>query len=70
MMKAELIPTADKLLTYNEAAAYMRCSKVFIWKRRKEGKLAFIRAGSKVLFQKSAIDSYLNINNRGGHHAN
>lgn len=70
MMKVELMPAADNLLTYDEAAAYMRCSKVFIWRRRKEGKLAFIQAGSKVLFQKSAIDAYLNIPKQGGHHEN
>ena len=61
-MNAELINPADRLLTLDEAAEYMRCSKVFIWHRRKEGKLKAIQAGRKVLFQRSAIDSFLNIN--------
>lgn len=53
--------TTEHLLTLNEAAAYMRCSRVFIWKQRKDGKLKSLSAGKKVLFQKSAIDSYLNL---------
>lgn len=56
----------EQLLTVNEVAAYMRCSRVFIWKIRKDGKLNCLKAGKKVLFQKSAIDSYLNIQPQGG----
>ena len=52
----------ERLLTYDEAADYMRCSKVFIWKQRRDGKLKAVMAGRKVLFQRSAIDDFLKIN--------
>ena len=51
----------DKLLTYKEVAQIMRCSRVSIWRRVKDGDLKTVQAGGKVLFQQSAIESYLNI---------
>jgi excisionase family DNA binding protein len=66
IMNALLIDPSDRLLTLDEAADYMRCSKVFIWYRRKEGKLIAIRAGKKVLLKRSEIDAYLNNSKEGG----
>ena len=59
-MQNQILTQTDNLLTIKEAATYMRCSKVFIWKIRKAGKLRFLRAGRKVLFNKADIDHYLN----------
>jgi|GEM_PF-2715265 len=56
----------DKLLTYKEVAAIMRCSRVSIWRRVKDGDLKTVQAGGKVLFQQSVIESYLNIQPQGG----
>lgn len=50
----------DQLITTNEAAQYMRCTRAFLWKMRKEGKLQSLSAGKKVLFERSAIESFLN----------
>lgn len=61
-MKADVIEPQDRLLTYEEASEYMRCSKVFLWRRKKEGKLKAVTAGKKVLFRRSDIDAYLNLN--------
>ena len=66
MMIAQLLNQGDRLLTYEEEAEYMRCSKVFIRNRGKEGKLKDVRAEKKVLFQKYAIDANLHINSEGG----
>lgn len=63
-MEANTLSNTDKLLTLTEAADYMRVSKMFIWHRRKEGKLVALRAGKKVLFHKSTIDSFLRGNNQ------
>jgi excisionase family DNA binding protein len=51
---------SDLLLTPGEAAQYLRCSKVFLWKQRRKGNLAALRAGvRKVLFRKSDLDQFL-----------
>jgi len=50
----------DELLTISQAAKYLKCSTVFIWKRRKEGKLESVGAGKKILIRMSSIDAYLN----------
>lgn len=57
----ETINPNDKLLTLQEASEYMRVSKVFIWKRRKEGKLKSVAAGKKILLRRSDIDAFLNL---------
>lgn len=49
-----------RLITNKEAAAYMRCSTVFLWKMRKEGRLRSLSAGKKVLYEKSELDTFLN----------
>ena len=50
-----------ELLTIEQAKAYMKCSHVFLWKRRKEGKIQTVHAGKKVLLPKASIDAYLNL---------
>ncbi len=48
-----------KLLTASETQNTLRCSRTFLWKERKAGKLKAIKAGKKVLFSKNSIDAYL-----------
>lgn len=50
-----------ELLTISQAREYLKCSHVFLWKRRKEGKIKSVNAGKKVLIIKSSIDEYLNL---------
>ena len=52
----------QQLLTIKQAQGYMKCSHVFLWKRRNEGKIQTIHAGKKVLLTKASIDAYLQIN--------
>jgi excisionase family DNA binding protein len=64
-----MISTIDldvELLTIRQAKAYLKCSHVFLWKRRNEGKIESVKAGSKVLIPKASIDSYLKIHKKGG----
>jgi excisionase family DNA binding protein len=63
-MNATVTHQEDPLLTLTEAADYLRVSKVFLWQKRKEGLIQFIKAGKKVLIRKSAIESYLAANTK------
>ena len=54
-------PKSDELLTTTEAAKYLRCSSVFLWKKRKEGLIKTVNAGTKVLFPKSSLIAFLQI---------
>ena len=51
----------SELLTINQAKEYLKCSHVFLWKRRKENKIKSVNAGKKVLIIKASIDEYLNL---------
>lgn len=62
----QLMHEADELLTYADVAKYLHCSKVFIWKMRREGKIKAVIVARKVLFQKSSIDEFLKSNQEGG----
>ncbi len=55
----------DELLTIEQAKNYLKCSAVFLWKKRKEGKIKAVNAGKKVLYPKSALDSYLQLKKGG-----
>ena len=50
-----------ELLTIEQTMNYLKCSQVFLWKRRKEGKIKSVNAGKKVLIVKSSIDEFLNL---------
>lgn len=50
-----------ELLTVSEAAAYLKCSREFIWKLRKKGDIETVHAGNKVLLPKSSIDNFLKL---------
>lgn len=50
-----------ELLTIKQAKAYLKCSHVFLWKRRNEGKIQSVHAGKKVLILKSSIDAFLQL---------
>lgn len=52
----------QQLLTIKQAKAYMKCSHVFLWKRRREGKIITVHAGKKILLPKASIDAYLQFN--------
>lgn len=49
----------DRYMTTDQAAEYLHCSKVYLWKLRSAGKLEPKRLGKKILYQKSQLDSYL-----------
>ena len=50
-----------ELLTIEQTINYLKSSQVFLWKRRKEGKIKSVNAGKKVLIVKSSIDEFLNL---------
>lgn len=56
----------DELLTDEQAREYLKCSSVFLWKKRKEGKIAAVNAGKKILYPKSSLDSYLQLKTKKG----
>jgi hypothetical protein len=51
----------DDLLTDLQAREYLKCSSVFLWKQRKDGKIKAVNAGKKILYPKSALDNYLKL---------
>lgn len=51
--------------TNREAAAYMRVSEITLWRLRKNG-LPFHRIGSKVLFDRRDLDSFMESQKRNG----
>lgn len=51
----------DELLTIEQAQEYLKCSSVFLWKKRKEGRINAVNAGKKVLYPKSSLDSFLQL---------
>ncbi|SFP92284.1 Helix-turn-helix domain-containing protein [Parafilimonas terrae] len=54
----------EDLITIAQAKGYLKCSHVFLWKRRKEGKIKSVNAGKKVLIVKASIDEYLNLHSK------
>ncbi|HVZ57181.1 MAG TPA: helix-turn-helix domain-containing protein [Chitinophagaceae bacterium] len=56
----KITPFEDRLFTIEEAADYLHVSATWLWKRRREGRLAGLKASrNKVLFRKSALDHLL-----------
>ena len=53
----------NELLTVNQAVAYMKCTRVFIWTLRKRGLIHNVNAGKRVLILKSSIDTFLKLKN-------
>lgn len=56
----------EELLTDKQAKDYLNCSSVFLWKKRKEGKIQAVNAGKKVLYPKSSLDEYLQLKTKRG----
>ena len=56
----------DELLTDEQAREYLKCSSVFLWKKRKEGKIKAVNAGKKILYPKSVLDNYLQLKTKKG----
>ena len=53
----------DQLLTVRQAAEYLKCSTVFIYLRRKEGKIKALTVGTKkVLIPKESLDCFIKLN--------
>lgn len=50
---------APPLLTVDEAAAYLRCSKQAVYDRVHQGALKPLRDGKRLLFSRAAVDAYL-----------
>lgn len=46
-------------LTVNELATYLRCSRVTIHARKKDGTFPYYQVGRKVFFRKSEVDKVL-----------
>lgn len=57
---------SKELLTCNQAAEYLKCSLVFLWQKRKDGTLKYVKAGSKILIKKSSIDEFLGLDKKEG----
>jgi hypothetical protein len=51
----------DELFTDKEATQYMKCSSVFLWKKRKQGAIVAVHAGKKILYPKSSLDNFLRL---------
>lgn len=68
-----MLSTADfnnEFLTINQAKAYLKCSHVFLWKRRKEGLIKSVQVGNKkILISKASIDAFLKFNQEEVSHA-
>jgi hypothetical protein len=56
----------DELLTDEQAREYLKCSSVFLWKKRKEGKIKALNAGKKILYPKSNLDNYIQLKTKKG----
>ncbi len=54
-------PTSDELLTDEQAAEYLKCSSVFLWQQRKAGNLKFVKAGKKLLYPRSSLNSFIGL---------
>lgn len=55
----------DELMTDEQAREYLKCSSVFLWKKRKEGKIKAVNAGKKILYPKSNLDNFLQLKKGG-----
>ena len=60
-MTANVVDINSELLTINQAKAYLKCSHVFLWQRRKNGQIKSVNAGKKVLILKSSLDEFLKL---------
>ncbi len=57
----------SELLTINQAAKYLKCSRVFLWQQRKKGQISTINVGKKkLLIPKASIDAFLKLNQKEG----
>jgi len=64
-MQEKIPDLNEQLLTIKQATSYLKCSHVFLWKRRNEGKIQTRHAGKKVLIPKASIDAYLQLESDG-----
>lgn len=52
-------------LTVSELAAYLRCSRVTVQARKRDGTFPYYQVGRKIFFRKSEIDKVLRISGYG-----
>jgi excisionase family DNA binding protein len=71
MQEATIIPSQPhtvtpirELYSIDEAAQYLRCSKVTFWKIRSEANLQATFIGKRPYFHKNVLDNYLGLNNQ------
>jgi excisionase family DNA binding protein len=57
----DFLASQGAIHTTIETQKALRCSRTFLWKERKAGKIKAIKVGRKVLFSQSSIDAYLKI---------
>jgi len=49
----------DRLLTLNEAARLLNCSRTLIWKLRRSGALPYVQLGKSVRIRESDLEELL-----------
>jgi excisionase family DNA binding protein len=53
-------------LSEREAAKRIGIAEITLYRLRKAGKVPYVRAGRRVLYRRSALDAWLERNERGG----
>lgn len=53
------IVSPNDLLTNRQAAKYLNCSTVGLWRIRKAGQIQPVLVGKKILFRRSELDRYM-----------
>ena len=49
----------QRIFTDREAAAYLRIGQTTLWRLRKNGKISFRRAASKIIYTQNDLENYL-----------
>ena len=62
--QSHIVTPTHELFSIDEAAKYLRCSKVTFWKIRSEANLQATLIGKRPYFHKNVLDDYLGLNNQ------
>lgn len=54
----------QELFTEQEASAYLRISKVSLWRERKAGRIAFHRISGRIVYSSQQLNEFLERNKR------
>ncbi len=52
----------QEILTNAEAARYLRCSPITLWRLRKNGKISFHRIAGKLVYTREDLENFLERN--------